>query len=154
MELKLNRIFLGNDYTIGELYVNEEYICDTLEDKVRELPATCPYTPKQQNCKCKEKVYSETAIPAGTYKVKLTYSNKYKKIMPEICDVPHFLGIRIHSLNTSKETEGCIGVGNWDEMKGNWISNSRVNYNKLYDLLKSASDKKEDINITINNQWK
>lgn len=154
MELKLNRIFLGNDYTIGELYVNDNYLMDTLEDKVRELPATCPYTPKQQNCKCKEKVYSKTAIPAGTYKVKLTYSNKYKKIMPEICDVPHFLGIRIHSLNTSKETEGCIGVGNWDEMKGNWISNSRVNYNKLYDLLKSASDKKEDINITINNQWK
>lgn len=154
MELKLNRIFLGNDYTIGELYVNEEYICDTLEDKVRELPAICPYTPKYQNCKCKEKVYSETAIPAGTYKVKLTYSNKYKKVMPEICDVPHFLGIRIHSLNTSKETEGCIGVGNWDEKKGNWISNSRVNYNKLYDLLKSASDSKEDINITINNQWK
>lgn len=154
MELKLNRIFLGNDCTIGELYVNEEYMMDTLEDKVRELPATCPYTPKYQNCKCKEKVYSETAIPAGTYKVKLTYSNKYKKIMPEICDVPHFLGIRIHSLNTSKETEGCIGVGNWDEKKGNWISNSRVNYNKLYDLLKSASDSKEDINITINNQWK
>lgn len=154
MELKLNRIFLGNDYTIGELYVNDNYLCDTLEDKVRELPATCPYTPKYQNCKCKEKVYSETAIPAGTYKVKLTYSNKYKKIMPEICDVPHFLGIRIHSGNKSADSAGCVLVGEWDGKTPNWISNSRVNYNKLYDLLKSASDSKEDINITINNQWK
>ena len=154
MELKLNRIFLGNDFTIGELYVNDKYLMDTLEDKVRELPATCPYTPKYQNCKCKEKVYAETAIPAGTYKVKLTYSNKYKKIMPEICNVPHFLGIRIHSGNKSADSSGCVIVGEWDGKTPDWVSNSRVNYNKLYDLLKSASDKKEDINITINNQWK
>lgn len=154
MEITLNRILKTNTFTIGELYIDGKYMMDTLEDKVRELPATCPYTSKYQNCKCKEKVYAETAIPAGTYKVKLTYSNKYKKIIPEICDVPHFLGIRIHSGNKSADSAGCIIVGEWDGKTPDWISNSRVNYNKLYDLLKSASDKKEDINITINNQWK
>ena len=74
--------------------------------------------------------------------------------MPEICDVPHFLGIRIHSGNKSADSSGCVIVGEWDGKTPDWVSNSRVNYNKLYDLLKSASDKKEDINITINNQWK
>ena len=151
MELKLDRIFRTNEYTIGELYVDGAYLCDTLEDPVRPLPEVCPNTPKGIACKCKEKVYGDTAVPAGTYEVKLSYSNRFKRIMPEILNVPHFLGIRIHSLNTSSETEGCIGVGEWNGVKENWISNSRNTYNKLFKLLKEARDNKESITITINN---
>lgn len=151
MELRLDRIFRTNEYTIGELYVDGAYISDTLEDPVRPLPVTCPNTPKGIACKCKEKVYGDTAVPAGTYEVKLSYSSRFKRIMPEILNVPHFLGIRIHTLNKSSETEGCIGVGTWDGITEDWISNSRSAYDKLFKLLKSASDNKESITITINN---
>lgn len=151
MELVLNRILKTNDYTIGELSVDGKYLCDTIEDTVRPLPESCPNTPKGIACKCKEKVYGKTAVPAGTYKVKLGYSNRFRRILPQVLDVPHFLGILIHSLNQSSETEGCIGVGEWDGKTEDWISNSRKNFNKLFDMLKQADKNGESITITINN---
>lgn len=139
MELKLNRIFLGSSATIGELLVNDKHFCDTLEDRVRPEG---------------EKVYGKTAIPEGTYEVKLTYSPRFKKILPEILNVPNFSGIRIHSLNKAEESEGCIGVGEWNGKDTNWISNSRKAFNKLFAILQEASDRGEKITITINNSWK
>lgn len=139
MELTLNRIFLGTVATIGELWVNDLHLCDTLEDRVRPEG---------------EKVYGKTAIPEGTYEVKLTYSPRFKKILPEILNVPNFSGIRIHSLNKAEESEGCIGVGEWNGKDTNWISNSRKAFNKLFAILQEASDRGEKITITINNSWK
>ena len=142
------------DYTIGELYVQEEdkltqtyKVCDTLEDAFRLLPKTCPNTPKGRNCECKEKVYGKTCIPNGTYTVVLSYSNRFKRVLPELLDVPHFLGIRIHSGNSSKDTEGCIILGT--KSKGDWVTASRVAFNKVYKLLQKAVDNKEEITITI-----
>ena len=151
MELVLDRIFRTNKYTIGELYVDGAYISDTLEDPVRPLPETCPNTPKGKDCKCKEKIYGNTAVPAGTYEVKLSYSNRFKRIMPEILNVPHFLGIRIHTGNKTADTEGCILVGTWDGITEDWISNSTVAYNKLLPMLQKATNNNEKITITINN---
>ena len=139
MELTLNRIFLGSSATIGELLVNDKHLCDTLEDRVRPEG---------------EKVYGKTAIPEGTYEVKLTHSPRFKKILPEILNVPNFSGIRIHTGNSSKDTEGCILVGTWDGEKEDWISDSRIAFEKLMSLLQKAEDKKESITITINNSWK
>ena len=148
MELRLDRIFRTNEYTIGELYVDGEYISDTLEDPVRPLPEVCPNTPKGIACKCKEKVYGETAIPEGTYELKMTYSNRFKKVMPEIRNVPHFLGIRIHSGSNADHSEGCVLVGEWDHTKGNRLNNSKEVFNKVYDIL---SKTKEKITIVITN---
>lgn len=139
MELTLNRIFLGSSATIGELLVNDKHLCDTLEDRVRPEG---------------EKVYGKTAIPEGTYEVKLTHSPRFKKTLPEILNVPNFSGIRIHSLNKAEESEGCIGVGEWNGKDTNWISNSRKAFNKLFAILQEASDRGEKITITINNSWK
>ena len=139
MELKLNRIFLGSSATIGELYVDGEHIADTLEDRVRPEG---------------EKIYGKTAIPEGTYEMVLSYSPRFKKILPEILNVPNFTGIRIHSLNKAEESEGCIGVGKWNGKDTNWISNSRKTFNKLFAILQEASDRGEKITITINNSWK
>lgn len=139
MELTLNRIFLGSSATIGELLVNDKHLCDTLEDRVRPEG---------------EKVYGKTAIPEGTYEVKLTHSPRFKKILPEILNVPNFSGIRIHTGNSSKDTEGCILVGTWDGEKEDWVSDSKVAFNKLIPLLQEAVDNKEEITITINNSWK
>lgn len=134
MELKLNRIFLGSSATIGELLVNDKHLCDTLEDRVRPEG---------------EKVYGKTAIPEGTYEVKLTHSPRFKKILPEILNVPNFSGIRIHTGNSSKDTEGCILVGTWDGEKEDWVGNSRIAFDELMTLLEEATNNKEKITITV-----
>lgn len=139
MELTLNRIFLGSSATIGELYIDKKYIADTLEDRVRPEG---------------EKVYGKTAIPEGTYEMVLSYSPRFKKILPEILNVPNFTGIRIHCGNSSADSSGCILVGTWDGEKEDWVSDSKIAFNKLMSLLEEATNNKEKVTITINNSWK
>lgn len=134
MELKLNRIFLGSSATIGELLVNDKYLCDTLEDRVRPEG---------------EKVYGKTAIPEGTYEMVLSYSPRFKKILPEILNVPNFTGIRIHCGNSSADSSGCILVGTWDGEKEDWVSDSKIAFNKLMSLLEEATNNKEKVTITV-----
>lgn len=143
MKLTLNRKFKGQTYTIGDLLVDGRFFCNTIEDTVRNLPVTCPDTPEGRNCACKEKVYSKTAIPTGTYKITLQYSPKYKKKMPYLYDVPHFLGILIHSGNTEADSAGCIIVGK-NTVKGK-VLESRATFKQLYALL----EKEDDITIQI-----
>lgn len=139
MELTLNRIFLGSSATIGELLINDKHLCDTLEDRVRPEG---------------EKIYGKTAIPEGTYEMVLSYSPRFKKILPEILNVPNFTGIRIHCGNSSADSSGCVLVGTWDGEKEDWVGNSRIAFNELMSLLQKAANNKEKITITINNLWK
>lgn len=130
MTLLLERFKFGDTYTIGRLYMDGIYECYTLEDKVRD-----------------EKIHSMTAIPTGTYKVIVDFSNRFQKEMPHILNVPNFEGIRIHSGNTNFDTNGCILLGlTWRE--GDFIGNSRAAYNHFFDKLKMALDK-EQVTITI-----
>jgi len=110
-KLELKRIAFKENYTIGRLFIDGQYFCDTIEDKVRDLPKNCPYTPKGKDCTCREKVYAQTAIPVGNYKVIVNYSPKFKRNLPRLLDVPHFLGILIHRGNTEKDSAGCIIIG-------------------------------------------
>lgn len=125
MKLIVERIHFKETYTIGKLYIDfsnnfdPEYFCDTLEDKVR-------FDGK--------KVYGKTAIPDGTYKLLLTHSPKFKRILPLVQNVPGYSGVRIHAGNTEADTEGCILVG-FNKMKGQ-IINSHLTFMKLFDLLK------------------
>ena len=100
MNLLLKRIALKPDYTIGRLYIDGQYFCDTLEDAVRE-----------------EKIVGKTAILAGTYQVIVNRSPKFKRDLPLLLGVPNFEGIRIHRGNTAKDTSGCILVGE-NKVKG------------------------------------
>lgn len=120
LQLKVERRWPTENYTIGRLYVNGELWCNTLEDKVRDLTK-------------EKKVPGKTAIPAGTYKVVLTYSNKFKRRLPLLLDVPFFTGIRIHAGNTADDSEGCILLGENKE-KGK-VLNSRYWVNKLIGLI-------------------
>lgn len=138
MKLTLIRKYKLPTYTIGKLYIDGEYFCDTLEDKDRGL--TDNMTVGEIS---KIKIKKETAIPTGTYKITITYSNRFKKNMPLINDVKGFEGIRIHSGNTNQDTEGCVLVG-FNKVKGNVI-NSRDTYNKLFSIL----SKSNNITITI-----
>ena len=124
MKLTLNRKFRGSTYTIGDLSINGKFFCNTIEDTVRELPAVCPNTPNGCSCTCKD--------------VTLQYSPKYKKKMPYLHDVPHFLGILIHSGNTESDSAGCIIVGN-NTVKGK-VLESRATFQKLYSILESETD--------------
>lgn len=141
MELQLRRIFKGDKYTIGRLYINGKYFSDTIEDVVRDLPHFCPDTPKGKNCTCSEKVYAETAIPAGEYKITMEYSPRFKRILPCIHNVPHFIGILIHSGNTEADSAGCIIVGK-NKVKGK-VLDSRATSDALNEILKKEQ------NITI-----
>lgn len=132
MKLKLYRKFLGNKYTIGKLFVNDEYICDTLEDVVRSEGI---------------KVYGETAIPCGVYEIVLTMSPRFKKVLPLLLNVPHFEGVRIHTGNTEKDTEGCILVG-YNKVKGKVI-NSKIAFDKVMKYLELATINNEKITIEV-----
>lgn len=151
MDLKLSRLFKGNDYTIGKLYINGEYFCDTLEDMDRRLNQT-----DDLSVIYSLKVYGKTAIPKGTYKITLDvvspkfsapkYADSYGNIqgkLPRLLDVPGFEGILIHIGNSHTDTDGCILVGE-NKVKGKVI-NSTNTFNALYAKLKLA----ENITITI-----
>lgn len=138
MEIKVIRHTLTSDYTVGKLYINDAYMCDTIEDRYRKIE------------KKEDKVYGVTAIPHGRYPVILDYSSKYSKLMPHILDVPYFEGIRIHSGNSDEDSLGCIIVGEYvPGVAGGWVKNSRIAYSKVFAKLKQASDKGERIFITI-----
>lgn len=141
MNIILNRIAKKAKYTIGKLYINDQYFCDTLEDTDRGL--TQSMTEQQIGSK---KVYGETSIPTGTYRIIISYSNKFKKQMPLLLNVPGFAGIRIHSGNTEKDSLGCILVGK-NKAVGK-VLESRDTYSKLFSILQEAN-KKETIKITI-----
>lgn len=133
MTLKLVRKYRKETYTIGKLYVDGVYLCDTIEDRDRGLDDSMSLADIMI-----KKRYGETAIPYGTYKVEITYSPKYKKMMPEIKNVKGFSGIRIHSGNTAKDTLGCLIVGKNTQV--GMVTESRKTYNKLFALLKDAKD--------------
>lgn len=133
MIIKVKRVAFKKDYTIGKLYIDGKYVCDTLEDRDRGLDDSM----NEEDIK-KKKVYGETAIPYGTYKVSITYSNKFKKMLPLIENVKGFSGIRIHSGNTAKDSLGCILVGENKEVGK--VINSRKTFDKLFDLIKNEKN--------------
>ena len=130
MKLTLKRIALRQTYTIGRLYVDGNYFCDTLEDTVRDINKDGKFDNGEK------KVYGKTAIPYGTYEIKWTYSPRFKKYTPQLINVPSFEGIRIHAGNTSTDTEGCLLLG--ENKQVGKVLNSRATINKFYPLIKKA----------------
>ena len=133
MKLKLIRSKGTKGFTEGKLYVNDVFECYTIEDQVREV-----------------KVQNATAIPAGTYQVVLSMSKRFKKILPEVLDVPGFTGIRIHSGNSSKDTEGCIIVGAVNERTDDdWVGGSTVAMLRLRKRLVGAISTNAKVTLEI-----
>ena len=134
MKLTLKRETFAPRYTEGKLYADGKYIADTLEDTFRDLT-------KQK------KVYGETAIPAGVYQVKVTMSNRFKKLMPILIDVPGFEGVRVHAGNKPEDTEGCILVG--VKASAGLLTRSREKTQAVYDLIQNALNNLEMVQIEI-----
>ena len=132
--LELNRIAKQPLYTIGRLFVDRKYVCDTLEDGCRDLDK-------------EEKVMNETAIPEGTYEVIVNVSAKFRRKLPLLLDVPHFSGIRIHRGNTDKDTSGCILVGE-NKQQGRVINSTGYEL-KLTEMIEKAMLSGEKIVIQV-----
>lgn len=100
MTITVRREVFNDECTLGKMYLNGEFYAHTLEDTYRgQLDNEA------------DKVYGKTAIPCGTYKVTATMSNRFKKVLPLLHNVPRFEGIRIHGANTADDLLGCVGIG-------------------------------------------
>jgi hypothetical protein len=126
MKLHLKRLHRTDKSTIGELTIDGKFECYTLEDIERDV-----------------KIKSETAIPKGTYKVIINQSNRFKRLMPLLLNVPNFEGVRIHAGNTNHDTEGCILVGRTRGI--DFIGQSRKAYDSLFKKMQEA----KEITLTI-----
>lgn len=152
MKLTLKRTFKGPQYTIGKLYVNGVYECDTLEDTDRGLNETQSLLEIQS-----KKVYGQTAIPYGTYKIDMNtvspkfkdraWAKPYKGILPRLENVKGYEGVLIHVGNKAEDTLGCILVGR-NRIKGSVVESTECFY-KLMSVLLGASKVGEDIYITV-----
>lgn len=126
MKLEVKRTIFTDLSTIGELSIDGEFFCYTLEDVVRD-----------------KKIYGKTAIPAGTYKVVFTYSPHFNRILPLLVGVPDYEGVRIHPGNTDADTEGCILVG--QAYRKDFLLASRAAFDPLFEKIKNE----KDLEITI-----
>jgi len=126
MNLLLERIWFSDDATIGILFVDGDFNCFTLEDTVRADGV---------------KVYGQTAIPSGKYRIIVNVSNRFKRPLPLLLNVPNFEGIRIHPGNRATDTEGCILPGaSAARTRDEFVGHSRDAFNDLFEKLDTAPD--------------
>lgn len=156
MEILLRRIARRPTYTIGRLYIYGRYFCDTVEDTDRDLNRNGRFDNGEA------KVYAQTAIPNGRYRVTMAVqSPKFSSrteynwwrvngrygYLPRLLDVPHFEGILIHAGSSARSSAGCIIVGRNTVVGG--VTDSMATCKKLYPILKAAADRNEQIWITV-----
>lgn len=155
MELILKRIALRSEYTIGKLYVDGEYVCDTIEDTVRDLDKDGKFANGEM------KIPGKTAIPYGRYEVtmkvrspkysnfaKYSWAKKYDGYLPRLLNVPHFDGVLIHVGNSALDSEACVLVGE-NKVVGKVINSVNTFRRLMDDYLVPAKKRNEKIVITI-----
>lgn len=128
IRLRLERVIKTDTYTIGNLYIDDEFFCNTLEDTCRIV-----------NNDCSMKIYGKTAIPEGIYDIEMLWWEKHKNHYPHIKDVPCFEGILIHGGTTVEDTEGCLLIGEQLQQEGT-LGNCRVYQDLLNDKIKDEVD--------------
>lgn len=134
MELTLHRIEKTSEATIGKLYLEDRFICDTLEDRDRGLKQEWELATILA-----KKIPGETAIPTGRYEIEITYSNRFERPLPLLVNVPGFEGVRIHSANKASQLQGCIAPGVRHENESIMeVQRSRITFSKVYKLIGEA----------------
>lgn len=154
MKILIDRKWKKPTYTIGRVFVNGVFECNSMEDKDRGLTQDMPLS------KIKEvKVAAQTAIPAGTYKIRMdVVSPKYSlkpwyvknchgARLPRLENVPGYSGVLIHCGNTAADSAGCILVGKNDVV--GMVTDSKNTFLKLYNKMYAAYKKGEKIELTI-----
>ena len=121
MKIEIKRLHKTANSTIGELTIDGIWECYTLEDIERPV-----------------KIKAETAISRGTYKIIINQSNRFKRLLPLLLDVPNFEGVRIHAGNTNHDTEGCILVGR--TRSKDFIGQSKKAFESLFIKMQKAKE--------------
>lgn len=155
MELTLKRIALRSEYTIGKLYVDGEYVCDTIEDTVRDLDKDGKFANGEV------KIPGKTAIPYGRYEItmkvkspkysnfsKYSWAKKYDGYLPRLLNVPHFDGVLIHVGNSALDSEACVLVGE-NKVVGKVINSVNTFRRLMDDYLVPAKKRNERIFMVI-----
>lgn len=135
--LQVSRKIYTDKSTIGDIFFDNEFICSSLEDTIRNV-----------------KIAKHTAIPAGEYELTLSWSNRYGRLMPYILNVPFFTGIMIHWGNSDANTDGCILTGVYDPDKPDWIASSRKSFDELFAKIEKTIIDKEKIMVSIHGGMK
>ena len=136
MHIRVVREPTKNDTTLGALFIDDHWQCHTLEDIIRPVG---------------EKIYGETAIPPGRYKLVLSMSNRFKRILPEVLAVPNFTGIRIHAGNTATDTHGCLLLGQTRNVEARSIGQSKLALEAFMTKITAVWDAKSELWITYVN---
>lgn len=126
MNLQVLREQFSEECTLGRLSNNGVFFGYTCEDADRRLEAGG------------SKIQNQTAIPRGKYKVILSFSHHFQRVMPELLDVPGYAGVRIHGGNTAADTEGCVLLG--QQRTENGCANCAERNAALIDLLQADED--------------
>ena len=116
--------------TLGILLIDGVFVCWTLEDVVRPV-----------------KIPGETAIPAGRYDVRLSLSQRFQKVLPELLAVPGYSGIRVHAGNGAGDTQGCVLVGR--KRTTNGVLESKLALMEVMEHLRRATTAGDQITISI-----
>lgn len=142
MKITVKREFFSETETLGSMFINDKFFCYTLEDYDRKLKSN-----QSSSEIAFKKIYGKTAIPAGDYRVILSISNRFKRLMPEVLNVKGFAGIRIHGGNTHENTEGCILVA-----KNRYI-NKKSTFGKIVNWIQGTMEGQltREIQKAINN---
>ena len=128
MEILVKRLYKKSEYTIGKMFIDGVYFCDTVEDTDRGLTSEMTYEEI-----ARRKVYGKTAIPTGRYDVAISYSPKFKKNLPLLLSVKGYSGIRIHNGKDANSSLGCIIVGE-NKIKGGVINSRQTMERLMYRL--------------------
>lgn len=155
MEIRVRRIALKDTYTIGKMYIDGKYVCDVLEDKVRDVNKNGTFDNGEI------KIASRTAIPYGTYEITMDvkstkfsdfeqypWAKEYDGYLPRLTNVPLFVGVLLHVGNSDVDSSGCLLVGE-NKVVGKVI-NSTITFRRLMnEYFLPAKQRGEKIYITI-----
>ena len=130
MKITVIRTHGTKGFTHGQLHIDGVYFCDTMEDQERDI-----------------KIDGETAIPCGQYKVIINMSARFNRLMPLLLNVPNYTGVRIHSGNTSANTDGCLLVGK--PYKNDFITASKETFAALFKTMNDAIADKQEITLEV-----
>ena len=138
MNILLQRRDFTDKSTIGVLYVDQVSQCYALEDPDRKLEDGG------------EKIPGKTAIPRGKYRIIIDWSNRFKRELPRLLDVPNYVGVRIHPGNGPEDTEGCILPGTGiPSNRQDWLLNSRAAFDALFNKIEAALELGEEVWIEV-----
>lgn len=134
MEIRVERAIFSLEYTMSRVYLNDEHFCFGIEPYDANMTKDWPL----EDILSMKKKYGKVAIPVGEYSLIYNWSNKYKKLLPLVCDTPGFSGVRIHSGNDNKDTRACLLPGKF--YRYGYVTESRLTMDSIIKFWKDDND--------------